>query len=221
MQIKLGLLVGSVLVASLAVSSAAHASDNVIIDQSPDILGFGQANTWLNDDDQNFLVEFTLSRPTTIDGMDIYSATGDLIGQSVNVKIRGTDGGMPAASNLFEHATHISLLDKVETSIDTSMTRTHADFTPTLLGPGTWWIGMSGPGADDIGWSSVIDGSGAPSTQWRLNGDNLDFQPNIDTLAYRIDGAAAVPEPAAWAMTLIGLGGLGASLRTRRRAIAA
>jgi hypothetical protein len=34
-------------------------------------------------------------------------------------------------------------------------------------------------------------------------------------------GAAAVPEPAIWAMMLVGFGGLGAAMRSRRRAVAA
>jgi hypothetical protein len=203
-----------------ALAGAAHAG--VIVDQSPDQLGAPGLINWSNQTGgQNFLVQFTLRGSATIDGMDIYTLPGlPSLSDSVTVKIRADAGGAPAAANLFSFAETVSALDGVGTAIDSGMERLHADITPTVLGPGTYWMGVSG--ANQIGWSSVQAGPFAPIYQYQLSQDTVSFQPSIRDLAYRIDGTGrgvrGVPEPATWAMMLLGLGGLGAAMRARRRA---
>ena len=89
-----------------------------------------------------------------------------------------------------------------------------------------------------IGNDNTTTPSGDIQNSARLNFSflsGLNFNPNIDN-TYRIDlsaggntvtsfarigagaGVAAVPEPATWAMMLIGFGAMGVSLRRRRRA---
>jgi len=43
----------------------------------------------------------------------------------------------------------------------------------------------------------------------------------FDKLSVQTDGAGAVPEPAAWALMIVGFGGVGATIRARRRMIVA
>jgi len=68
-----------------------------------------------------------------------------------------------------------------------------------------------------------------------LIGDSIHLFPNSTTVSQDLGGRgvgasttvsnttgiASVPEPAAWSMMLIGLGGLGTALRARRRGTAA
>ena len=44
-------------------------------------------------------------------------------------------------------------------------------------------------------------------------------QQGIAMVNFSVQQAAAVPEPATWAMMLIGFGGIGASLRRRKRLV--
>ena len=90
-------------------------------------------------------------------------------------------------------------------------------------------------------WLTLTNGHTTGDTQplaWDLNGGpSLAFQSvpgapgpiRTDSNAFEILGtvgavspvAASVPEPAAWALMLLGFGGLGAALRARRRTLAA
>ena len=65
---------------------------------------------------------------------------------------------------------------------------------------------------------SILAPSGAVALQFGVNDDI--FADNSGALRIGVTGATggAVPEPAAWAMMLLGLGGLGAVLRRRRQA---
>jgi hypothetical protein len=206
--------------AGIALAGAAHAG--VIVDQSPDQLGAPGFINWSNDTGgQNFLVQFTLHGSATIDGMDIYTLAGlASVGDGVTVKIRADAGGAPAAANLYSFAETVSAIDGVGTTIDPGMVRLHADIAPTVLGAGTYWMGLSGD--NTVGWNSVLAGPFAPIYQYQLSQDALQFQPHIGDLAWRIDGTGlgirGVPEPASWAMMLLGLGALGGAMRARRRA---
>jgi hypothetical protein len=72
----------------------------------------------------------------------------------------------------------------------------------------------------------VIDGHGHHGeVELELNyGDTIDGRGTLNSLKHADDIApiiqASVPEPASWAMMLVGFGGLGALLR-RRRSLAA
>jgi PEP-CTERM motif len=66
---------------------------------------------------------------------------------------------------------------------------------------------------------TIVAPTGAVALQLGLN-DDLFFD-NSGSLNIAVTGSTAVPEPATWAMMLIGFGGLGAAMRTSRRAKAA
>jgi hypothetical protein len=89
------------------------------------------------------------------------------------------------------------------------------------LAAGTYWIGMSGT-SEELGWQAFDLGVFAPSTQSQLSSESGAFTPRIDSLAFIVEGTTVpgagvgVPEPAAWALMLLGFGGIGAALRRRQ-----
>ena len=78
---------------------------------------------------------------------------------------------------------------------------------------------------DDLGVAiannPIIGGDPGPS--YECQGSFSCYVPTDGAIRYITSGyaTAAVPEPAAWAMMLVGFGGLGAALRSRRRKFAA
>ena len=68
---------------------------------------------------------------------------------------------------------------------------------------------------------SSLSGITSPELTWAWDRDGSGFTSELalttPSPAARTDGWALVPEPAAWTMLLLGLGGLGAGLRARRR----
>jgi hypothetical protein len=64
--------------------------------------------------------------------------------------------------------------------------------------------------------SSFVSNTQAYFTSDIWTGNQTGNTGNVAALA----GDASVPEPAAWALMLVGLGGLGASMRSQRRAVA-
>lgn len=63
---------------------------------------------------------------------------------------------------------------------------------------------------------SVGSGSGY-GAGYHAFADNVQYGTASGTTTYNFEAAAAVPEPATWAMMIIGFVGVGASLRSRRR----
>ena len=97
-----------------------------------------------------------------------------------------------------------------------------SDFTTLDAGNFT---GAGAPGGPDFGGDAItfgfamrgsgaVDGDGNPSTFDQTN----DLR--ADNFALTVN-AAAVPEPAGWALMILGLGATGAALRSRRRLLAA
>jgi choice-of-anchor C domain-containing protein len=71
----------------------------------------------------------------------------------------------------------------------------------------------------NMGWQPYqyrFVGTGGPTTLTFASATNTPFGPALDNVSI-----ASVPEPATWAMMLVGFGGLGAALRRRRTAVAA
>jgi hypothetical protein len=199
-------------VALIGLSSAASATE-VVFD------GNTSAGTpdgvWSNSAaGQNFLVQFTLSKATNVSGITIWTGYQFLNpGDAAVVKLASDVANEPDVSTLTVTNTTLSVADG---AIDT------AYFAPVTLAAGTYWIGLSATDFNEAGWASFDIGAGAPAPgQWQLNGDNPVYPPSISSLSFQVLGSAA-PEPAAWALMMVGVGGMGAALRTRRRkAIAA
>jgi hypothetical protein len=77
---------------------------------------------------------------------------------------------------------------------------------------------------DTFVWASYNSGGPVqPLDQWQLSVDDLQINPSIYSLAYQIESGTGgvIPEPATWAMMIIGFGLVGASVRRRAAPAAA
>jgi hypothetical protein len=171
-------------------------------------------------DSQNFLVRFTLAEDTSIGGLDIVtSASGARLGATVRVKIRADQAGAPATANLFSFTDRIDTVDVLGTSRIAGTT-----FAPLLLTAGSYWFGVSGEAGQSVGWASFnIDNNAVRTDQRSLSADRVvGANTSIHALGWRIrtDATPPVPEPATWAMLVLGFGAVGGALRSRRRAAA-
>lgn len=70
-------------------------------------------------------------------------------------------------------------------------------------------------GARVLGFSVGV-GSGA-TTGYHAFADNVTYTTTAGSTTYNFEAAAAVPEPAGWAMMIGGVGGVGATLRRKRK----
>jgi hypothetical protein len=100
------------------------------------------------------------------------------------------------------------------------VTFNHA-FTVVSQGCGYWGCGTFDPNSNSN--STGFSGNGETVGVLKFAGSitSLTFTDTVSEnwhgLTVGIGGAGAVPEPSAWALMLLGIGGLGATLRTRRR----
>ncbi len=91
--------------------------------------------------------------------------------------------------------------------------------------------GVSAPGTlviNGVSYTPVVTSFSA-SSEWltvsglSLSGSSLTLMPDSNPNAWTFisevtfNGATGVPEPASWALMLVGFGGLGVALRSRRR----
>lgn len=215
------------LVSAAALAAAVPAAAAPIIDQSPNAIApfannFNGSNT---SSTQNFYVQVVLTQSVQVTGFSIFSsyfstpAVGTGLGTSVIFRLRDDAAGRPDTSLLRSITTTLSAVDNIGSS-DPRLNRLHADFTPFTLRPGTYWAGLSGNGFEQIGWNIDFSHAGPNTPACQFNGNSLDFcfSPSA-ALAFTLDGAATgtVPEPASWAMLILGIGAVGGALRRRTR----
>ena len=90
------------------------------------------------------------------------------------------------------------------------------------VGPGNYWIRFAGYGNLLPLYETATPGhSRAIGTDLLLEGRNVTYNPSNMAVGFSLNGVStgAVPEPATWAMMLIGFGAAGYAVR-RRRAVA-
>jgi hypothetical protein len=92
-----------------------------------------------------------------------------------------------------------------------------------LVGPGSYWVAFEVRPGDTLD-GLMPDNPPSPVAHYAYYDatQDSDYHAYDFTIALRVDGAAAaVPEPATWALMIVGLGGVGAAMRRRPGRIAA
>jgi len=207
------------LVAALACTAlATSANAAIVVNRSVDTIGLTPGFTAANQPFQNFLVRFTLGANTNLNGADIYSdfANGNLLGTSATIKFRLDNAGAPAATDVLNFAANINAVDNVGSSTQPTIKRLHVDFGALNFGPGTYWFGLSGT-SSEIGWNLQFSSPGADPL-YQLSFSNVVGPLSNTKAAFNLYSAA--PEPASWALMLVGFGAAGYAMRTRRRTTA-
>jgi hypothetical protein len=205
----------SVVAAALAAGAmlaAAGAQAAVLVSDLPVASG---GLRWSNKDSlQTFLVRFTLAQDSYVDGFGIVhdpNASGG-VGFPVTIRYAPDVGGQPGAITQFsdrvDTSTHYSGIPNAALSV--------AHFSPIRLQAGSYWMGMAGQGSNNLTWYGVVDGgSTAPADQRQfLFGVLKPNAPSVYDLPFVVEGRA-VPEPAAWVLSISGFGLAGAALRRR------
>jgi hypothetical protein len=87
------------------------------------------------------------------------------------------------------------------------------------LAPNTrYWLQIADAGGTTAQWAWSLDTSG-PGVANEFFANHNGVFPNVDG-PYQMEVSTNVPEPATWSLMIVGFGGLGASLRSRRRTVA-
>ena len=86
----------------------------------------------------------------------------------------------------------------------------------------SFFSGLAGRNPDGRAHAAVESNYGAPGTTLVSFEDLLNGPFTYNDLSFSFSGttAGAVPEPETWAMMILGLGGVGAAMRVRRRRVA-
>lgn len=199
-------LVAFALCATLRISSAAAAS--IVYSNGPtngaiggQSINFGQA----------IANSFTLAEPAIITGFSFGGNTfaGDTI-TSVNF---GLSSLLDFPSNMTA-LTAGPLIASPEPTFD--VRNYTASFSAVYLTAGTYYFSLQN--AATVGSSLAFwDVNNGPSMAFSQSGGMIFPFSNSEAFTLTSDSVPAVPEPATWAMMLLGFGGIGAEMRRRRR----
>jgi hypothetical protein len=153
-----------------------------------------------------------------------YVATNPSAGPAINIAPIGESAGAPSLGDI--NATTDQILAPDGTTVIGEIDFTQTDVTSLKLRSGTWELYAGEPDAAflavDAGQEFVLYQLSNPSTSgdwdtFDLPGEIAGQNPKLYRLVLFTDPPAGVPEPATWAMLLLGFGMVGASMRMMRR----
>lgn len=216
-------LIGLLFTASAAVLSfSTAAAASTVFDNNPSNTNSSGNNPMA----QGYYVaqNFALASAASLNGFtyNAYTTSATLPVTAVNLNIYANNGGAVGAQ-LFGGT--FSVLSSIATG--TNGYYTYKDFSVALpnwsLAAGTYFLGLNvapsqwdmhwtivNPGSEGLAGGNYISSSGTTGTF-----NNYAFE-HVFTLS-AANTQAAVPEPATWAMMLVGFGILGSALRRSRR----
>lgn len=203
----------ALLVSAPAATAAVLASD----------LPSGNGSAWSNKDSlQYFLVRFTLTEDSLIDGFGIVNSNLSGGGETFRVTLRYAADVNGALGPITTFQDRLDTVTPYPAVGGGHAVLSVAHFDPILFTAGTYWMGMSAEGAAAWTWLGVADGGPqAPDDQRQfIRGALRPTPPTVFNLPFVVEGEAVapVPEPAAWALMIAGFCLAGATLRSRRRA---
>jgi hypothetical protein len=209
-------------VAALCLLSGAPASASLLVDHGPTPSDKYYID-WGSNPAQYFLVQFDLAQGATLTGFETSTNYYQAPGTLVRLQVRSDNSGQPATtSDIYDVTSGISSfgIDPALNGVGDGLVET--SITGLHLAAGTYWIGVSGM-TWNFGWAAykTAEGSSPAGEDVVFGGGSPNpVGPGTYSLGYRIfgtfDPASAVPEPATWAMMIVGFGGVGAVLRRRR-----
>jgi len=196
--------------AAISLAASGSASAGVLFQSIPDLTAAPEAGWCSGCADQDLVRVydvFTLASAATLGSIsfDVSTDFGPGPSQPINLTISADVGGVPGSTYLDETLTGTF----VNTPNDTSIV-TFAG-SGTALAAGSYFISFF---ADNLGVLGYAGGSG--KLIQRTHGFSV---ARDDSAGFVIN--SAVPEPSAWAMMLVGFGGLGLAMRSRRKLVAA
>ncbi len=171
---------------------------------------------------------FSLSSNSTVDTVTWYGSSftgGDLTGVGFDIDFYANDASGPGSPVPGANVAHFS---GTPTFTDTGSLNRYQyevyvfslDVTPLALSASTpYWVSVASHGnAADTQF--IWEKSSVPTVALSVNGGTT-WSPNGEGTAFSLIGSVnptggSAPEPAAWALMIVGFGGAGAALRRRR-----
>ncbi len=192
------LLASAALASAVLAATATSAGAATLVDTGPGITGYG----WTLGFGYSWAGEFTLNKAADVTDLQafMYNYDGTMVTQ-----VYKANKGLPGTSKaLFSEGYPVTYNPSAGWAGPSNLSLS--------LGAGTYWVTFLSTGFD----GRIPEYPANPLADYAQNLNGVWTDASYATFGVRVLGAS-VPEPGIWAMMLIGLGGLGAAMRSRRR----